>query len=378
MCGNINACEMLLRGAGLSAVCAASIVFFVTTGFISVVLGQQQVVVNPDFKMGLYGWEAVIVSPPATIEATGCGIFDISSEDGACVVFYTPASSEGYIRQVIHIPTGSTHIEIRHRSRQMLLRLYVQFVELDENRVTDFLIEPSRETATWRKQISHLAGKNVEIRFGVRGEGCQGDYCRTYVDYIRILVYPTTTLTTDALTSAQTQTVVRTNTYIITIPVTETVRENRIVTQTIYSTEYLTTRTTETNTVVLTTTIALTNTMVQLPFFTVGIDALYYFSTVGAFILAVGVFLFSYDALRPSKERITRRMAFGLAIIYAFFAGIFIWPLIPLFLRGDPLNLIFTQYVNNLIVLVLLLIFAIPTFVIYARMLSRHNKSSQS
>jgi pilus assembly protein TadC len=71
-------------------------------------------------------------------------------------------------------------------------------------------------------------------------------------------------------------------------------------------------------------------------------------------------------------------MAFGLAIIYAFFAGIFIWPLIALFLRGDPLSLIFTQYVYNLIVLVLLLIFAIPTAVIYARMLSRHNKSSQS
>jgi hypothetical protein len=369
---------MLLRGAGLSAVCAASIVFFVTTGLISVVLGQQQVVVNPDFKMGLYGWEVVVVSHPATITATTCNLFDISSEDGACVVFYTPASSEGYIRQIIHIPTGSTHIEIRYRSRMMLLRLFVQFVELDENRVTDFLIEPTKETATWRKQISHLAGKNVEIRFGVRGEGCEGDYCLTYVDYIRILVYPTTTLTTDTLTSAETRTVVRTNTYIITIPVTETVRENRIVTQTIYSTEYLTTMTTETNTVVLTTTIALTNTMVQLPFFTVGIDALYYFSTVGAFILAVGVFMFFYDALRPSKERITPRMAFGLAIIYAFFAGIFIWPLIPLFLRGDPLTSMFTQYVTNLIALVLLVVFAVPTVMIYIRTLGRHNKGSQS
>jgi hypothetical protein len=367
---------MLLRGAGLSAVCAASIVFFVTTGLISVVLGQQQVVVNPDFKMGLYGWEVVIVSHPATITATTCNLFDISSEDGACVVFYTPASSEGYIRQIIHIPTGSTHIEIRYRSRMMLLRLFVQFVELDENRVTDFLIEPTKETATWRKQISHLAGKNVEIRFGVRGEGCEGDYCLTYVDYIRILVYPTTTLTTDALTSAETQTVVRT--HIITIPVTETVRENRIVTQTIYSTEYLTTISTKTNTFVLTTTIELTNAMVQLlPFFTVGIEWLYYISTIGAFFLAVGVFMFSYDALRPSKERITPRMAFGLAIIYAFFAGIFIWPLIPLFLRGDPLTSMFTQYVANLIVLVLLVIFAIPTAMIYIRTLGRH-KSSQS
>jgi hypothetical protein len=365
-----------LRIASLSTVCATSIVFFVTAGLISTVLGQQQVVVNPDFKMGLYGWEAVIVSPPATIAATGCDLFDISSEDGACLVFYTPASSEGYIRQVIHIPTGSTHIEIRYRSRMMLLRLYVQFVELDENRVTDFLIEPTKETATWRKQISHLAGKNVEIRFGVRGEGCEGDYCRTYVDYIRILVYPTTTLTTDTLTSAETQSVVRT--HIITIPVTETVRENRIVTQTIYSTEYLTTMSTKTNTFVLTTTIALTNTIVQLPFFTVGIEGLYYISTIGAFFLAVGVFMFFYDALRPSKERITPRMAFGLAIIYAFFAGIFIWPLIPLFLRGDPLTSMFTQYVTNLIALVLLVIFAIPTAMIYIRTLGRHNKGSQS
>jgi fatty acid desaturase len=136
--------------------------------------------------------------------------------------------------------------------------------------------------------------------------------------------------------------------------------------------------TTETNTVVLTTTIALTDTMVQLPFFTVGIYALYYISTFATFFVALGVFLFSYGALRPSKERITRSMAFGLAIIYALFAGIFIWPLIPLFLRGDQLSLIFTQHVTNLIMLVLLLIFATPVVIIYARMLSRHNKSSQS
>jgi hypothetical protein len=364
MCSNISAHEMLLRGAGLSAVCAASIVFFVTTGLISVVLGQQQVVVNPDFKMGLYGWEAVIVSPPATIEATGCGIFDISSEDGACVVFYTPASSEGYIRQVIHIPTGSTHIEIRHRSRQMLLRLYVQFVELDENRVTDFLIEPSRETAIWRKQISHLAGKNVEIRFGVRGEGCQGDYCLTYVDYIRILVYPTTTLTTDALTSAETRTVVRTNTYIITIPVTETVRENRIVTQTIYSTEYLTTMTTETNTVVLTTTIALTNTLVQLSSFIIGIDVLRLIYISVGLLVAIGFSMLIYEGVQPRWERKNKRVGLGFALIAGPSLGIIILQVIPMFLRLGSMISEFADFAKLLLIIALLAVFFMFTIII--------------
>jgi hypothetical protein len=403
---------------------SATVAFAVMLGLILVVLGQQQIVVNSDFRDGLLGWNIVVVNactlsscgpraPYPRIEPIASCNNYMSSEDGFCISFDTPDYSNGYIKQSIYIPNGPSLLEIKYKNSRYTaaigsagIKIYVELVELDTNKVTDFVLEPAEQTRVWRAPISHLSGKNVELRFGVKGEDCLST-CYTYVDYIKIFINSTTPTTTTAftthtttLTSTETRTVTSFTyvTVIITVSVTETVGKTHVVTLTTPTTitiettmtrvrtiteektesTYSTIILTKTNTFLVATTISLTNTMVQLPFFTVGIDALYYFSTVGAFILAVGVFFVFYDALRPSKERITRRMAFGLAIIYAFFAGIFIWPLIPLFLRGDPLSLIFTQYVYNLIVLVLLLIFAIPTAVIYARMLSRHNKSSQS
>jgi Fe-S cluster assembly iron-binding protein IscA len=348
-------------------------------GLIWTVQSQEQVVVNSDFRMGLYSWEAVIVSPPATITASGCSIW-MWSDDDACIDFYTPTSSEGYIRQVLYIPADSAHLEIRYRSFKMLLRLYVRFVELDENKTTEFLIEPSSEATIWRKQISHLSGKNVELRFGVKGEGCTGYDCRTQIDYIRIIVYsitsPTTNISTLTLTSAQTQTVVKT--YITTIPITETVRENRTVTLTAYATVYSTATSTKTNILVLTTTIALTNTMVQLPLFSIGIDVLQYISIIGALTVAVGFSMLIYEGLQPSHERKAWRVALGFALPYAFFAGIIVWQIIPLFFRPASLISIFADYVYFLLILAFLAIFVIPTVIIlyYIRMLSQHSKRS--
>lgn len=265
----------MLKDVGRSYLSSAIIVFAVIVGLIMVALGQQQIVVNPDFRDGLLGWDIVVVNtctlsscgpraPYPRIEPIASCNNYMSSEDGFCISFDTPEDSNGYIKQSIYIPNGPSLLEIKYKNSRYTaaigsagIKIYVELVELATNKVTDFVLEPAQQTTVWRAPITHLSGKNIELRFGVKGEDCLST-CYTYVDYIKIFINSTSPTTTTAftthtttITSTETRTVTSFTyvTVFTTASVTETIEKRHVVTLTIPTTIRIDTTMTQVRTI---------------------------------------------------------------------------------------------------------------------------------
>jgi hypothetical protein len=386
---------------------SATVAFAVMLGLILVALGQQQIVVNSDFRDGLLGWNIVVVdactlsfcgprTPYPRIEPiASCNTY-MQSEDGFCMSFDTPYHSDGYIKQSLYIPNGPSLLEIKYKNiRDTKIKIYVQLVELDTSKVTDFVLEPQTRTIVWRAPISHLSGKNIELRFGVKGEDCSFD-CYTYVDYIKIFINSTTPSTTTALTthtttltSTETRTVTSFTyvTVIITVSVTETVGKTHVVTLTTPTTitiettmtrvrtiteektesTYSTVILTKTNTFLVATTISLTNTLVQLPSFIIGIDVLQLINISVFLLVAIGLSILIFEGVQPPWERKNKLIGLGFALVFGPIAGIAIWPVIPVFLIPGSMISEFADFAKLLLIIALLAVFAMSIIII-----SRH------
>jgi|GEM_PF-2151118 len=396
---------MALRKDNLSYLAPAITILVVILGGVSAVLAQQQLVINSDFEDGLLGWDVVVVNdctssscgprvPYPRIEPTASCNDYMESEDGFCISFDTPYYTNGYIKQSLYIPNDSAQLEIKYKRRPSLylgerIRIYVQLVELDTNKITDFILEPRDRTTIWRAPISHLSGKNVELRFGVEGKYCESE-CYTYVDYIRILLYPrnsiinisiptTSIIYTTTLTGTETRTVTSFIyvTSVTTVPVTETVRETHMVTLTVpvtvttdttktyvktiteekTETTYTAITSTKTDTFVLATTITLTKPMVQLGDFVISIEELRYITFIASIVTTMCFFLTSYYSLRTIIPSLP---ALGLAILYSFFGGLFAPRVVPIFLRAT-LNPVALEYIDYLFTIAFIFMIAIPT-----------------
>jgi hypothetical protein len=390
---------------------SATIAFAVMLGLILVALGQQQIVVNSDFRDGLLGWNIVVVdactlsscgprTPYPRIEPiASCNTY-MESEDGFCMSFDTPYYSNGYIKQSLYIPNGPSLLEIKYKNSRYTatvgsagIKIYVQLVELDTYKVTDFVLEPQTRTTVWRTPISHLSGKNIELRFGVKGEDCLS-MCYTYVDYIKIFINSTTPTTTTAftthtttLTSTETRTVTSFTyvTVIITVSVTETVGKTHVVTLTTPTTitfettmtrvrtiteektesTYSTVILTKTNTFMVATTISLTNTLVQLPLVIIGIDVLQLIYISAVISVVVGFSILVYEGVQ--RERNNKRIGLGFALISGPIASITIWQVIPVLLTSGSLISEFADFAKLLLIIALLAVFAMSIIII-----SRH------
>jgi len=357
---------MNLRNDNVSYLVSATIVFIIILGIISVSSGQQQVVVNPDFEYGLLGWNVSVVKSfreslysytYPRIEPTPTCTDYIPSYDGYCILF-DAIFSEGYIWQTFYIPNGKAELEIKYGIEDPLLPdigIYIELIELATGKIERYSLEQHKKVNVWRLSISHLSGKNVELRFGVDGVDCYSS-CEAYVDYIRIVVYPTptTTQTVFAVTTT-TLTHVETHTYTTTrTTVTTGITEIDTYTHTLTVTKEIT------ETMILTTTIRLTKAMAQLGDFVISVKELQYISIIGLIVAAVSFFLLAYYSLRI---RMPSPVALGFALLYSLFGGILAWRITPLFLTmASSISVIAVEFVDYLLMIVFMLMFAIPSF----------------
>lgn len=368
----------------MSYLVSATLVFIIILGIVSVSSGQQQVVVNPDFEYGLLGWNVSVVksfrdplrpdySYPRIEPIASCKDY-MPSYDGYCV-FFNVIYSEVYVWQTLYIPDGKADLEVKYKKEKDDIVIYIELIELTTGKVERYWLDPYIAKDVRRLSISHLSGKNIELRFGVDGKKCY-NFCPVYADYVRILVYPTptTTQTVFAVTTT-TLTHVKTYTYSTTThtTVTTSITEANTYTHILSVTEE------KTETIILTTTIKLTKAMAQLDG-TLSVEELQYISIIGALTVAIGFFMLIYEGLRLLNERKTWRIALGFALPYAFFAGIIVWQIIPLFFRPASLISILVDYVNFLLMLAFLVVFIIPTVIVlyYIRMLRHRSKRGAS
>jgi hypothetical protein len=263
----------------------------------------------------------------------------MASSDAFCISFDTPYDSDGFISQVLYIPAGRVYLEVKYKEQIVLTvrtpKVYIQLIGLGSNKVDEFVLNPESNYSVF--PISQLSGENVELRLGVKGRGCTME-CYVYVDYIRILLNSTTAPTA-----------------------------------TIFTTVFTTTTTVST---ISTTTVALTNTMVQLPLFTIPIDVLSYIYIIVVLAIAAGFSMLIYEGVQPLHERKIRRIGLGFALSYGPIAGIIVWQAIPLLFRSDLLISTFAHYMNLLLIFALLAVFTVPIIMIlrYIRMILQHNK----
>jgi hypothetical protein len=416
-----NLTRMVLRNNdNLSYLAPVITILVVILGAMSAVFSQQ-LVTNSDFQDGLLGWDVVIVdactssycgprTPYPRIEPIASCNNYMESKDGFCMSFDTPGYSDGYIKQSLYVPNGPSLLEIKYKNGPYSatigsagIKIYVHLVELDTNKVTDFVLEPRvKETAIFRAPISHLSGKNVELRFGVKGEDCLSN-CYTYVDYIKILINSsappattafttyTTTLTstetrtatsftyvTVVTTASVTETVGETHVVTLTIPSTVTTDTTKIYTQTIIEgkteTIYSTITSTKTDTFVLTTTITLTKPMVQLGDFIISLEELRYITFIASIVTAICYFLTSYYSLRT---RIPRSPALGFAILYSFFGGLLAPRVVPSLLRATLIPAAL-EYIDYLFTIAFIFMIVTPTIYLIVHYAKGRKQSSGS